>query len=116
LTTWEWECRACGYSFINPIFRFIEICPKCEAEYIKLAEAQGLTQIGLLPIYALKNEEINNERTKNSILFSIAVHAKKIECYYKDFYLYVQENFIKEISKNQVIVELKEKISGVEEI
>lgn len=108
MTTWEWKCRSCGYSFINPIFRFIAQCPECEVEYIKLAEAQGMNYIGLKLIYVLKKEEMDFKETESAILFSLATKVKKFECYQKDFYLYLKENFKEKIAKGNVILELKE--------
>lgn len=108
MTTWEWKCRSCGYSFTNPIFRFVSKCPECEIEYIKLAEAHGQTGIGTMPIYAIKNQSINNEATKNSVLFAINTKAKKIEFYDKDFFNFIRTTFSTEIQKNNVAVEFIE--------
>jgi len=108
MTTWEWKCRSCGHAFINPIFRFISKCPKCETEYVKLAEAHGQTNIGIMPIYAMKLQALNNEATKNSVLFAINTKADKIECYDYDFFNFIKKTFSDELEKQEVVVAFKE--------
>ncbi|NHJ84989.1 MAG: hypothetical protein FK734_05975 [Asgard group archaeon] len=109
MTTWAWTCRNCGYEFINPIFRFIEQCPKCQAEYIRLANANGIRSFGLLPIYSLVGETIDNQKTLNSVKFAIAVKAKSIECFDKNFHQYLQENFLDELKKKGIELLFTEK-------
>ena len=109
MTTWSWTCRVCGVEFTNPAFRFIAKCPECEAEYVKLASANGIPSIGMLPIYALKNEPITNEKTHNSLLFAINVHVKEIECFTKEFYDYVQREFGEKILEKNVTLTFVEK-------
>ena len=108
MTTWEWKCRSCGYAFTNPIFRFISQCPECKTEYVKLAEAHGQKNIGTMPIYAMKQQSMNNEATRNSVLFAINTKANKIECYDYDFFNFIKKTFAEELEKHKVAVEFKE--------
>ena len=112
MTTWSWTCRACGFEFSNPIFRFIAKCPECDVEYIQLASANGIPSIGMLPIYALKNQSIDNESTKNSIEFAIGVKVKEIVCYTEAFYDFLQREFGEKILEKNVTLRLEEKNEG----
>lgn len=108
MTTWSWKCRACGFEFTNPIFRFIPKCPECEVEYIQLASAKGSPSIGEMPIFALKDEVITNKSTRNSVLFAIATKAKYIECYSADFYELLHSEFGEKLSEKNIALKLVE--------
>lgn len=113
MTTWSWTCRACGYEFQNPIFRFIPECPKCNVKYVKLATANGAASIGILPIYAIQGQAIDNPQTKNSVQFGIAIKSKYFECYSKEFYEFLKKEFSDDFAKKNIDLKLKEKDEGL---
>ncbi|MHA1211026.1 MAG: hypothetical protein ACTSSH_01065 [Candidatus Heimdallarchaeota archaeon] len=108
MTTWSWKCRACGYEFISPIFRFIATCPECQVEYVKLATAHVTRSIGEIPIITLKSENFANEKTRNQILFAIGTNATKFECYTPEFQAYLQRKFSEKISEKSIAIILVE--------
>lgn len=107
MTSWVWKCRACGYEMEKYIGVFTEECPSCNAEYKLLGIAYGMRQLSPLPIYSLKNEPMDNEKTKIQITVSINCQAKRILCYTEDFYNYLSENFEEELTRKNILVELE---------
>lgn len=107
MTSWVWTCRSCGYEMEKYIGDFTEECPSCNTEYKLLGIAYGMHQLSPLPIYSLKNEPMDNEKTNNQITVLINCRAKRILCYTEDFNNYLRENFEDELTKKNILVELE---------
>jgi len=108
MTSWTWKCRKCGIEIAKYIAVFTEICPNCKTEYIQLGAAYGLHQLSGFPIYIQKDEAIDNEKTKNQILFAINCKAKKITCFSKELLNFINENYNELLNKNNVKLILEE--------
>ena len=104
MTTWAWKCRACEYEFINPIWKFIEICPKCQVKYDKLAVAYIGKSIGEVVIYKLTTESFDNEKTNSQVEFAIAVKGWEIACYESEYKIYLSEKFSKQIFDRKIAI------------
>ncbi len=107
MTNWIWISRSCGFEIEKYIGVFTEECPSCNVKYKQLGIAFGNGQLFPLPIFSMKNEPLDNEKTKIQIIVVINCRVKRILCYTEKFYNYLKENFGNKLMKRNVFVELE---------